>query len=61
IYDTIVKQDIPDNLATYNGFMNDIYSTYLAPQEQEHSSHSTYSLGKSQYIVNNSKYIPRIQ
>jgi regulator of PEP synthase PpsR (kinase-PPPase family) len=38
IFDTIVNQDIREILATSNGFMIDIFSTFLAPLEQELSS-----------------------
>lgn len=47
IFDTIVNQDIREILATSNGFMIDIFSTFLAPLEQELSEHSSYSVGKS--------------
>src|SRR3546814_3445155 len=46
IFDTIVNQDIREILATSNGFMIDIFSTFLAPLEQELSEHSSYSVGK---------------
>ena len=45
IFDTIVNQDIREILATSDGFMIDIFSTFLAPLEQELSEHSSYSVG----------------
>ena len=61
IFDTIVNQDIREILATSNGFMIDIFSTFLAPLEQELSEHSSYSVGKSHSIGHNSNYMERIE
>jgi regulator of PEP synthase PpsR (kinase-PPPase family) len=61
IFDTIVNQEIREILATSNGFMIDIFSTFLAPLEQELSSHSSYSVGKSHSIGHNSNYMERIE
>ena len=61
IFDTIVNQDIREILATSDGFMIDIFSTFLAPLEQELSSHSSYSVGKSHSIGHNSNYMERIE
>ncbi len=61
IFDTIVNQDIREILATSNGFMIDIFSTFLAPLEQELSEHSSYSVGKSHSIGGNSNYMERIE
>ena len=61
IFDTIVNQDIREILATSNGFMIDIFSTFLAPLELELSSHSSYSVGKSHSIGHNSNYMERIE
>ncbi len=61
IFDTIVNQDIRDVLAESNGYMIDIFSTFLAPLEQELSSHSSYSVGKSHSITHNSHYMERIE
>jgi regulator of PEP synthase PpsR (kinase-PPPase family) len=60
IFDTIVNQDIRDVLAESDGFMIDIFSTFLAPLEQELTSHSSYSVGKSHSIGHNSNYMERI-
>jgi len=61
IFDTIVNQDIREVLATSNGFMIDIFSTFLAPLEQELTAHSSYSVGKSHSIGGNSNYMERIE
>ncbi|MBA1242704.1 MULTISPECIES: posphoenolpyruvate synthetase regulatory kinase/phosphorylase PpsR [Pseudomonas] len=61
IFDTIVNQDIREILATSNGFMIDIFSTFLAPLELELGSHSSYSVGKSHSIARNSNYMDRIE
>ncbi|QCI11471.1 kinase/pyrophosphorylase [Pseudomonas putida] len=61
IFDTIVNQDIREILATSNGFMIDIFSTFLSPLEQELTAHSSYSVGKSHSIGGNSNYMERIE
>ena len=61
IFDTIVNQDIREVLATANGFMIDIFSSFLAPLEQELAEHSSYSVGKSHSIGHNSNYMERIE
>ncbi len=60
IFDTVVNQEIRDILAQSSGFMIDIFSTYLAPLEQELTSHSSYSVGKSHSITHNANYMERI-
>ena len=61
IFDTIVNQDIREILATSNGFMIDIFSSFLSPLEQELTAHSSYSVGKSHSIGGNSNYMERIE
>src|SRR6218665_67967 len=61
IFDTLVNQGIRDILAESEGFMIDIFSTFLAPLEQELTSHSSYSVGKSHSISHNSNYMERIE
>jgi len=60
IFDTIVNHDIRDVLATCNGFMVDIFTTYLHPLEKELKTESSYSVGKSHSIVGNNNYKVRI-
>lgn len=59
IFDTVVNQDIRDILSQSGGFMVDIFSTFLAPLEQELASSSSYSVGKSHSIVQG--YMQRIE
>lgn len=60
IFDTVVNQNIREVLATSNGFMIDIFSTFLAPLEQELISQSSYTVGKSHSIGQDSNYMERI-
>ncbi len=59
IFDTIVNRDIRAVLAQSNGFMIDIFATFLSPLEQELSADSSYSVGKSHSIGHNSNYMDR--
>ena len=52
IFDTIVNQDIREIIAHCNGYMIDIFSTFLSPLEKELSIKSSYSVGKSHSISN---------
>jgi regulator of PEP synthase PpsR (kinase-PPPase family) len=61
IFDTIVNQEIRDILAQSNGFMIDIFSTFLAPLEHEMSSRSSYSVGKSHAGAHSANYMQRIE
>ncbi|MFC3606991.1 posphoenolpyruvate synthetase regulatory kinase/phosphorylase PpsR [Stutzerimonas tarimensis] len=61
IFDTLVNQEIRDVLAESNGFMIDIFSSFLAPLEHELLARSSYSVGKSHSITHNSKYMERIE
>lgn len=61
IFDTIVNQEIRDILAESDGFMIDIFSTFLAPLEHELTSHSSYTVGKSHSISHNTNYMERIE
>ncbi|MFG0382370.1 pyruvate, water dikinase regulatory protein [Pseudomonas sp. zbq_18] len=61
IFDTVVNHEIRDILAQSEGFMIDIFSTFLAPLEAELNEHSSYSVGKSHSIASNSNYMERIE
>ncbi|KRW58020.1 posphoenolpyruvate synthetase regulatory kinase/phosphorylase PpsR [Pseudomonas sp. TTU2014-080ASC] len=61
IFDTLVNQEIREVLAESEGFMIDIFSSFLAPLEQELASRSSYSVGKSHAIGQSSKYMERIE
>ncbi|PKM04870.1 MAG: phosphoenolpyruvate synthase regulatory protein [Gammaproteobacteria bacterium HGW-Gammaproteobacteria-6] len=60
IFDTVVNSEIRKELASCKGFMIDIFSTFLAPLEQELGDGSSYSVGKSHSIQHNSHYKDRI-
>lgn len=56
VFDTIVNSDIRDIISTADGFMVDIFGTFLSPLEQELQSSSSYSVGKSHSINNEGNY-----
>lgn len=60
IFDTIVNQDIREIVAGSDGFMIDIFASFLAPLEQELHSRSSYSVGKSHSSAN-ANYMERIE
>ncbi|PFG09214.1 hypothetical protein ATI45_1572 [Marinobacter sp. LV10MA510-1] len=60
VFDTIVNNDIRTIVSTANGFMVDIFGTFLNPLEQELQSASSYTVGKSHSIVNGDNYERRI-
>ena len=60
VFDTIVNEDIRAIISEANGFMVDIFGTFLDPLEQELQSSSSYSVGKSHGIGNESNYEKRI-
>ncbi len=60
IFDTIVNQDIRTTIANCKGFMIDIFSTFLHPLEEELQTSSSYTVGQSHAIVDESSYKIRI-
>ena len=60
VFDTIVNSDIREIIATAEGFMVDIFGTFLSPLEQELKSSSSYTVGKSHAINNEGSYERRI-
>lgn len=60
IFDTIVNSDIREIIGTADGFMVDIFGTFLHPLEQELRSSSSYTVGKSHSISNEGSYERRI-
>ncbi|MFE8071527.1 pyruvate, water dikinase regulatory protein [Marinobacteraceae bacterium S3BR75-40.1] len=60
IFDTIVDRTIRAELAGANGFMVDIFGTFLDPLEKELGAGSSYTVGKSHSIVNSPHYERRI-
>ncbi len=61
IFDTIINQDIRAIVAKCNGFMVDIFATFLQPLEQELQTSSSYTVGQSHAIVDESSYKIRIE
>ncbi|RMJ05946.1 Phosphoenolpyruvate synthase regulatory protein [Marinobacter litoralis] len=60
VFDTIVNSTIREIVSGANGFMVDIFGTFLNPLERELNSSSSYSVGKSHAIDNVSSYERRI-
>ncbi|PAV27457.1 hypothetical protein C8D92_107147 [Tamilnaduibacter salinus] len=60
VFDTIVDSTVRDEIALAEAFMIDIFGTFLKPLEEELSSSSSYSVGKSHSISNESNYEQRI-
>jgi len=61
VFDTIVNGDIRQLIDTSEGFMIDIFGTFLSPLEQELASSSSYTVGKSHSINNEGSYERRIE
>ncbi|WP_447528595.1 posphoenolpyruvate synthetase regulatory kinase/phosphorylase PpsR [Vreelandella sp. TE19] len=60
IIDTIVDQEIRDVIRQAQGFKVDVFSTFLAPLEQELKTHSSYSVGRTHAIGSDDVYMDRI-
>jgi [pyruvate, water dikinase]-phosphate phosphotransferase / [pyruvate, water dikinase] kinase len=60
IFDTIVNHEIRDEITKSNGFMIDIFGTFLGPLETELKAKSCYTVGKSHSITKNRNYERRI-
>lgn len=60
VFDTIVQANIRSIISEANGFMVDIFGTFLHPLEQELQASSSYTVGKSHAISNETNYEKRI-
>lgn len=60
VFDTIVNQEVRTELAKANAFLVDIFSTFLKPLEEELTTHSSYTVGKSHSISDRQAYKTRI-
>lgn len=60
IIDTIVDEKIREVIRDAIGFKIDIFSTFLAPLEQELATHSSYSVGRTHAIGSDDVYMDRI-
>ena len=61
IFDTIVNQDIRQILSTSNGFMIDVFGTFVAPLEKELGTMSSYRVGSSRSVVDDQRYTARME
>jgi len=61
IIDTIVNKDIRDVIAKANGFMLDVFETFVGKLGTELCSQPANTVGKSHSIVNNETYNVRIE
>ena len=60
IFDTIVDRTIRAEVSRAEGFMVDIFGTFLDPLEKELEASSSYTVGRSHAIKNESNYERRI-
>lgn len=60
VFDTIVNQEVRAELAKADAFFVDIFGTFLKPLEQELTTHSSYTVGKSHSISDRTAYKTRI-
>jgi regulator of PEP synthase PpsR (kinase-PPPase family) len=60
IIDTIINQDIRKIFSECEGFMIDVFSTFLHPLEKELATDSTYTVGRTHSITDQTQYKTRI-
>ena len=60
IFETIIGTDIREKLAQSQGFMVDVFTSYLAPLEQELQVQSNFTVGRGQSVVQDAAYNSRI-
>jgi len=60
VFDTIVNQEVRDVLAHCEGFLVDIFQTFLKPLERELGRSSSYSVGMSHAVAPDGQYGRRI-
>lgn len=61
VIDTIVDQTVRSIVAQAPAFMVDIFSTFLAPLEEELDTHSTYTVGRTHAMGRDDDYMHRIE
>ncbi|HSH48680.1 MAG TPA: pyruvate, water dikinase regulatory protein [Halomonas sp.] len=61
IIDTIVDEAVRDVVSEATGFKVDIFSTFLKPLEEELSTRSSYSVGRTHAIGSDTIYMDRIE
>lgn len=60
IFETIIDKDIRAELAKCEGFKVDVFSSYLAPLEQELQSESNFTVGRGHSVTQDAGYKSRI-
>ncbi len=60
IFDTIVDREVRDIIATSQGFLLDVFSTFLAPLEQALGTRSNFTVGRGPVSTMDSGYKNRI-
>ena len=61
IFDTVVNKEIRQIFRNCEGFMIDMFSTFVKPLEKELNTDSSYSVGKSHAVEDNNRYPLRIE
>ncbi|MFC3852446.1 pyruvate, water dikinase regulatory protein [Salinispirillum marinum] len=61
VFDTIVNVDIRDAISRAQGYMVDVFATFLKPLEQQLGVESSYTVGKCHSINEFSRYHRRIE
>ncbi len=60
VFETIIKPEIREKLAESNCFMVDVFSSYLAPLEQELQTESNFTVGRGHSVAHDAAYNSRI-
>ncbi|MFK8020065.1 MAG: pyruvate, water dikinase regulatory protein [Pseudomonadales bacterium] len=60
IFETIINAEIRTKLAASKGFMIDVFTSYLAPLEQELQVQSNFTVGRGHSVVQDAAYDSRI-
>lgn len=60
VFETIIDADIRKKLANSQGFMIDVFTSYLAPLEQELQAESNFTVGRGHSVVQDAAYNSRI-
>jgi len=61
VFDTVVDPEIRDLLAQSDGYVIDIFKTFLKPLEKELGHPSSYAVGRSHAIVDSQRYLTRME
>lgn len=61
VFATLVNPDIRKCINTANGYVFDLFSTFIGPLEEALHEKSSYTVGKSHGLINNQAYSRRIE